>query len=495
MANPPAVKPPSLIVAESTSQWLFTPSELLLTPSIQDGMTLAQEREFRSKSINFLLQVGIMLKLPQITLSTAAIFFQRYLMRISLVPPKKRTGPRATRVEEGNGTLHHYQIAAICLFLATKVEESTRTLKDLISAFCRVAQKNPNLVVDDQSKDYWKWRDCLLLNEDVVLEVLCFDLTVESAHRSLYDVLKFYGVDRNKRVRNAAWAFVTDGGNSLLSLVYPARTLAVAGLYAACRYCSVSLQDDSQGRPWWEAQSVKLKDVRKAVEFMCANYEEGEKRVNGVPASVISGEGKNGTSDNGGGSIYAALGDGTPAVVVNGAAGGEGEDWDSTRKSPAQRERRPSNASSIGEKRKRDDEKDAKGDGTNGEADVKINREGAEQDTKRPRVEGAEQVNGTSEVPILPSNGDGHARLDAKHEEEKLRVENGNKHAEADVKANGVPPPPPPSEAPPGSDVPPPPPPTTPPPTNGVPPPPPPPPPSDEDKDDGEVSEEGEVEE
>ncbi|KAK4966653.1 hypothetical protein LTR42_010964 [Elasticomyces elasticus] len=451
MANPPAVKPPSLIVAESTSQWLFTPSELLLTPSIQDGMTLAQEREFRSKSINFLLQVGIMLKLPQITLSTAAIFFQRYLMRISLVPPKKRTGPRATRVEEGNGTLHHYQIAAICLFLATKVEESTRTLKDLISAFCRVAQKNPNLVVDDQN--------------------------------------------RNKRVRNAAWAFVTDGGNSLLSLVYPARTLAVAGLYAACRYCSVSLQDDSQGRPWWEAQSVKLKDVRKAVEFMCANYEEGEKRVNGVPASVISGEGKNGTSDNGGGSIYAALGDGTPAVVVNGAAGGEGEDWDSTRKSPAQRERRPSNASSIGEKRKRDDEKDAKGDGTNGEADVKINREGAEQDTKRPRVEGAEQVNGTSEVPILPSNGDGHARLDAKHEEEKLRVENGNKHAEADVKANGVPPPPPPSEAPPGSDVPPPPPPTTPPPTNGVPPPPPPPPPSDEDKDDGEVSEEGEVEE
>jgi len=59
-------------------------------------MSQEKEKETRAKGINFIRQVGIMLKLPEITLSTAAIFFNRYLMRMSLVdrPDQK--------------ALHHY---------------------------------------------------------------------------------------------------------------------------------------------------------------------------------------------------------------------------------------------------------------------------------------------------------------------------------------------------------------------------------------------------
>ena len=103
---------------------------------------------------------------------------------------------RASLKKERNGIpkLHHYQTAATALFLATKVEESCRKMKELILAFCRVAQKNPNLIIDEQSKDWWRWRDCILHNEDVLLETLCFDLTVESPHRQLFEMLKWYGV-------------------------------------------------------------------------------------------------------------------------------------------------------------------------------------------------------------------------------------------------------------------------------------------------------------
>jgi protein BUR2 len=79
-------KPPLPAVVESEQQWVFTEEDLLQAPSILDGMPAEEERTLRRKGVNFILQVGMMLKLPQTTLSTAAVFFNRYLMRKSLKP-------------------------------------------------------------------------------------------------------------------------------------------------------------------------------------------------------------------------------------------------------------------------------------------------------------------------------------------------------------------------------------------------------------------------
>ena len=81
---------------EAEQQWMFSDEELLQTPSIVDGMSPDEEQALRRKSINFILQVGIMLKLPQTTMATAAVFFHRTLMRMSLVSTKTRKA------------LHHY---------------------------------------------------------------------------------------------------------------------------------------------------------------------------------------------------------------------------------------------------------------------------------------------------------------------------------------------------------------------------------------------------
>lgn len=92
----PRPKPPNAVLASVERQWIFTEEELVRTPSIMDGMSPEEERTLRHKGINFIVQVGVMLKLPQLTLSTAAVFFNRYLMRKSLVP------------KEGYRPLHHY---------------------------------------------------------------------------------------------------------------------------------------------------------------------------------------------------------------------------------------------------------------------------------------------------------------------------------------------------------------------------------------------------
>lgn len=257
----PVPAPSNPILLEAQSQWIFTDEELTRTPSQLDGMSMEAELTSRSKGVNFITQVGIMLKLPQLTLATAAVYLHRFFMRFSMVDLPQRPG------------MHPYPIAATSLFLASKVEENCRKMKEFVIACCRVAQKQPNLVVDEQSKEFWKWRDTILHNEDLLLEALCFDLQLEQPYRILYEFICFFGLKENKHLRNASWAFVNDSMYTVLCLQFYPRTIAAAALYAAARHCNVAFEDDEFGRPWWEQIDVDLTEVRRACARMAELYE------------------------------------------------------------------------------------------------------------------------------------------------------------------------------------------------------------------------------
>jgi protein BUR2 len=85
------------MVGTESSQWLFTDAEILSSPSILDGLDPAEERCRRAKGVNFILQVGMLLKIPQLTLSVASVFFHRFYMRRSLNVEQKPAE-----------ALHHY---------------------------------------------------------------------------------------------------------------------------------------------------------------------------------------------------------------------------------------------------------------------------------------------------------------------------------------------------------------------------------------------------
>lgn len=158
------------------------------------------------------------------------------------------------------------------MFLATKVEENVRKMKELVVACVRVALKDPNKLVDEQTKDFWKWRDTILYSEDVLLESLCFDMNVEPPYKTMYEMLKYYNVEHNKRLRNASWAFLSDSCLTQLCLLYTSRTIAAASLYAGARLVKLELPEED-GKPWWEIQCVKLRDIRRACNYMADLYE------------------------------------------------------------------------------------------------------------------------------------------------------------------------------------------------------------------------------
>lgn len=256
-----------------TSQWFFTPNEILATPSIVDGLRPAEERVRRAKGVSFIYQAGVLLELPQITLWVAAVFFHRFFMRVSLV-------------EEKNG-VHHYNIAATALFLANKTQEDCRKTKDLIISVARVAQKNTSLIIDEQSKEYWRWRDSILMHEEIMLEILTFDLMVDIPYQPLFEYLKRLDLHHNKRLRDAAWAYINDSCFSMLPLLMSAADIAASSVFFASVSTGEKI-DDVQGEPWWHHLKADETRIAKAIDVIVEFYNENplgkkDQRYQGSP--------------------------------------------------------------------------------------------------------------------------------------------------------------------------------------------------------------------
>lgn len=237
-------------------------------------MPPAEERLRRAKGVNFIYQAGILLDLPQITLWVAGVFFHRFYMRFSMVEDKQG--------------IHHYNIAATALFLANKTEENCRKTKELIIAVAKVAQKNAKLIIDEQSKEYWRWRDSILTYEELMLEILTFDLVVDNPYQRLYDHLGQLDLIHNKRIREAAWAFCNDSCLTVLPLLMEGRDLSISAIFYASAVTQEKI-DDVRGEAWWKLLRGNEDLVIKAVDTMSEFYSENplRKQIPTYPGSPV----------------------------------------------------------------------------------------------------------------------------------------------------------------------------------------------------------------
>ncbi|KAG9039209.1 hypothetical protein FRB95_011794 [Tulasnella sp. JGI-2019a] len=212
------------------TQWQFEPSHFQHTPSRDlDGLSAQKELQERNDGIHFMLRCGNALKLKSNVLSCAATYFHRFYMRHSIGP---------------NGYDKLYT-AITCLFLASKVEESTRKLKD-VAQVCylkKYPKADPNNM---QEAD--KWQDRIQTFEPIVLEALCFDLSVSHPHEYLAEA--FSGGTRDAhtwewkgRLANfsmiprglyqLAWSVVNDSLRIPLCLFYRPNLIASAAYLIA----------------------------------------------------------------------------------------------------------------------------------------------------------------------------------------------------------------------------------------------------------------------
>ena len=165
-------------------------------------------------------------------------------------------------------------IAATSLFLATKTEENCRKTKEIVIAVAKVAQKNASLIIDEQSKEYWRWRDNILLYEELMLEYLTFDVVLQPPYNFLYNYLQKLQVEDNKQLRNIAWAFLNDSCLTMMCLMMPPKDIAAGAIYFAAKGTQSQIPDDENGAPWWEQIGGRADLITKAVGVMNDFYTE-----------------------------------------------------------------------------------------------------------------------------------------------------------------------------------------------------------------------------
>lgn len=194
------------VLGTAQNAWFFTPDELAATPSVQSGMSVAQERAERRKAVRFLDRLARSLRLSTVTKCTAIVYLQRFYMRHSLMD------------------IGFQVVAGAAIWLAGKTENDFRRLKDVLSALAHRIN-----VIDPSSL-----APSLLATEQSLLLTLNFDMTVLHPFAPMLELAEQYRL--SQRARELAWIALVDSFDTELCLRFPPSILAAAVLFAVTQF-------------------------------------------------------------------------------------------------------------------------------------------------------------------------------------------------------------------------------------------------------------------
>nr|CAD1826879.1 unnamed protein product [Ananas comosus var. bracteatus] len=214
----------------SGAGWYFSRKDIEEnSPSRQDGIDLKKETYLRKSYCTLLQDLGMRLKVPQVTIATAIVFCHRFFLRQSHVKNDRRT------------------IATVCMFLAGKVEETPRPLKDVILVSYEIIhKKDPSAIQRIKQKEvYEQQKELILLGERLVLATLGFDLNMHHPYKPLVEAIKKFKVAQNA-LAQVAWNFVNDGLRTALCLQYKSHHIAAGAIFLAAKFLKVKLPSDGE---------------------------------------------------------------------------------------------------------------------------------------------------------------------------------------------------------------------------------------------------------
>ncbi|KAN0077312.1 Cyclin-like protein [Tylopilus felleus] len=196
-------------------QWLFPIDALRYTTSVAtSGFSVGKELYDRSRGVEFLFRLGSSLGLHSSAIFTAATWFHRFFMRYSMED------------------YHRQDVAAACIFLATKTEECGRKLRD-VARVCQSKITGTDVSHIPAESEVEQLQTAILLTEEALLEALCFDFVTASPHVILVDLFDMQ--QASTRVQDYAWSLAHDSYRTPLCIFFPPRIIAAACFILAQR--------------------------------------------------------------------------------------------------------------------------------------------------------------------------------------------------------------------------------------------------------------------
>ncbi|KRX35084.1 Cyclin-L2 [Trichinella murrelli] len=260
------------------------PAEILSNPpSLADGMDYETERAVRFCGCDLIQRASILLRLPQVAAATGQIIFHRFFYARSFL--------RCT----------FDYVCMACIYLASKIEESPRRIRDVINVFHQLKQRRmikqgllsenkkflntkrfiePELMPTHIHVEFWKfmkiniWKSRILpcaldhryvfLKNEVIkaerriLKELGFCVHVKHPHKLIYVFLKALNTLDNLSVLQKAWNFMNDSLRSDVFLRYAPETIACACVYMAARAYSIPMPLE---KPWWRLFNASDREI------------------------------------------------------------------------------------------------------------------------------------------------------------------------------------------------------------------------------------------
>ncbi|XP_033726623.1 cyclin-T2-like [Pecten maximus] len=210
-------------------RWIFTNSQLLDTPSRKCGIDNDKELAYRQQAANLIQEMGQSLIVTQLCINTAIVYMHRFYMFHSF------------------SRFHRNSMAPVCLFLAAKVEEQPRKLEHVLKLVHKSLHKDGPF--DAKSDDYLQQAHELVVNENILLQTLGFDLTVDHPHTHVVKTCQL--VRATKDLAQTSYFLATNSLHlTTMCLQYKPTVVACACVHLACKWSSWEIPRSSEGKDW-----------------------------------------------------------------------------------------------------------------------------------------------------------------------------------------------------------------------------------------------------
>ncbi|OBZ87338.1 Cyclin-T1-4 [Choanephora cucurbitarum] len=227
----------------------FTKKQLaILTGLNKSGALAAKEILARQSYCKFIQDVGKKLGFPQKTISTSQALYHRFYLYYSI----RDYSPQ--------------DISVTCIFVASKIEETIKKLKDIFVAVHSVRHpESKELDPENISEDR---RRRIIGYEKLLLEALCFDFQLRHPYEYIVKFIKWIQAFQSsldgKRLAKKAYQLAVDSYKTLVCVEYPAHTIAAGSIYLA----SLLLKDEDESfeglkesEPWDQHFLSRMEDI------------------------------------------------------------------------------------------------------------------------------------------------------------------------------------------------------------------------------------------
>ncbi|UZO05366.1 uncharacterized protein OCT59_025720 [Rhizophagus irregularis] len=233
-------------VIERRAKAYFTKAEVTRCAEKQ-GSGDSKDNMSRAQWCTFIDAVGSNLGLPQNTISTAQLLYNRFF----LFQPSKDFASAKQKTD----------LCITCLFVSTKIEETYKKLKDILVAAYQVKHpEGPEINAESQTLEEQRRR--VIQNERTIVETICFDFQFVLPHKLLVKFVKKLKGDKYLYLK--AYNIVNECYKTTVCLRFPPAAMATASIFLATKLLHrENFPFTIHNMPWYKIFLVKIEDIEE----------------------------------------------------------------------------------------------------------------------------------------------------------------------------------------------------------------------------------------